>query len=178
MKAEATYLTVAKISRPRGNKGEVAAQNLVGDMDCFARARRLNVILADRTSLELEVEWAWEHNGRLILKFAGFESISDAERLRLAKARMDKAELSPPAEGEYFIDDLVGCKVMEESTGKDLGVVDEVYDPPGDVLLLSVIDTARRELLVPFVEEICPTVDISSKRILARLPQGMEELRV
>ncbi len=171
------YLTVAKIARPRGNRGEVAAMNLCGDLRCFSQGARLDVVLADRTRVELEVERAWEHNGRLILKFAGFDTISDAERLRLAKARLRKDAIEPPGEGEYLVDDLVGCRMVEESSGRDLGKVDAVYEPPGDVLLLSVLDSGRRELLVPFAEEICPEVDIEARRILVRLPEGMEALR-
>ena len=177
MKEESKYLTIARITRPRGNRGEVAAMNLVGDLGCFERGRRLQLCLPDTTRLDLEVERAWEHNGRLILKFAGFDTIPDAERLRMAKARLAKDDLKPPEEGEYFVDDLLGCRLVEESTGRDLGVIEDVYEPPGDVLLLSVMDRSRRELLVPFVEEICPEVDIDSRRILARLPLGMEELR-
>ncbi len=177
MKEESEYLTVARIARPRGNKGEVAAENLVGDLRCFAAGRKLEVVLADRTELELAVERSWEHKGRLILKFAGFETISDAERLRLAVVRMERGEVGPPPDGEFFIDDLVGCALVDEDTGEELGVIEDVYEPPGGVLLFSVVGDDRKEMLVPFVTEICRDVDIEAKRVLARLPEGLDELK-
>lgn len=177
MKGGAEYLTVAKIARPRGNKGEVAAENLVGGFDCFVEGRKLDVVLADRTQVVLQVESAWEHKGRLILKFEGIATIGDAERLRLAEVRMAKADLPGLPAGEYYFDDLVGCRLVDEATGRELGSVAEVYEPPSGALLFSVIDEERKEMLVPFVTEICRDVDIAAKRIVARLPEGMDELK-
>ena len=177
MKGGAESLVVAKIARPRGNKGEVAAENLVGGLECFAEGRELDVFLPDQTHLELQVEWAWEHKGRLILKFEGIASIGDAERLRLAEVRVAKADLPELPEGEYYFDDLVGCSLVDENTGEVLGLIAEVCEPPSGALLLSVIDKDRKEMLVPFVDEICRDVDIEAKRIVARLPEGMDELK-
>ena len=174
---EAEYLTVARIARPRGNKGEVAAENLVGGLDCFAEGRKLDVVLADHTQLALQVARAWEHKGRLILQFKGIATIGDAERLRRAEVRMARADLPALPEGDYYFEDLVGCKLVDESTGRELGVVGAVCDQPGAALLFSVIDDDGKEMLVPFVAAICRDVDIAAKRILARLPEGMDELK-
>ena len=178
MKEDAEYLTIARITRPRGNKGEVAADDLVGKMRFFERGRKVRLALPARTRLELEIERAWEHKGRLILKFAGLGSIPDAERLRLAKVQVRRDSLEPLPNGEYYLDDLVGCGLVDDATRREVGSVAEVYEPPGGVLLLSVVDEERREMLVPFASEICREVDIESKRILVRLPDGMEDLKV
>lgn len=177
MKEGNEYLTLARITRPRGNKGEVAAENLSRDLRCFESGRTVDVALPDGTKLELEIDRAWEHKGRLILGFAGFGSISDAERLRGAEVRADRGALEPLPEGEYYLDDLVGCRVVDEAKGRDLGSVADVFEQPGGVLLLSVVDGSQKEMLVPFASEICRDVDIASKRIRARLPEGLEELK-
>ena len=178
MKEDDEYLTIARITRPRGNRGEVAADDLVGKMRYFERGRNVRVALPSCARLELEIERAWEHKGRLILKFAGLGSISDAERLRLAKVQVRRDSLEPLPSGDYYFDDLVGCSLVDDATGREVGSVAEVYEPPGGVLLLSVVDDKQRELLVPFANEICQEVNIEAKRILARLPDGMEELKV
>ena len=178
MKEVAKHLTIARITRPRGNKGEVAADDLVGNMRCFETGRRVSVVLPNRETLTLEIEWAWEHKGRLILKFAGFGSIAEAERLRLGEVRVARDALEPLPEGEYYLDDLVGCVLADEVTGRSLGTVMDVYEPPGGVLLFSVVDDSKKEMLVPFAAEICTQVDIEGRRILAQLPEGMEDLKV
>ena len=177
MKEENEYLVLARITRPRGNKGEVAAENLSGGLRSFEPGRKVEVALPNRKRLELEVDSAWEHKGRLILGFAGFDSISDADRLRGAEVLVKRGELEQLPPGEHYLDDLVGCRIVDEATGRDLGSVEEVYEPRGGVLLLSVIDEVRKEMLVPLANEICRDVDIESRRITVRLPEGMEDLK-
>lgn len=177
MEEEADYLTLAKITRPRGNRGEVSAENLTDGLRGFAKGGRLEAQLPNRVPFEVEVEEAWEHNGRLILKFAGYDSIAAAEGLRFAEVRTKRASLEPLPEGEYFLDDLIGCRMIDQAGGRDVGIVAEVYEPPGGVLLFSVEDDRGRELLVPYADEICLEVDIEGKRILVRLPEGMEDLK-
>jgi 16S rRNA processing protein RimM len=177
MKEDAEYLTIARITRPRGNKGEVAADDLVGNMRFFESGGKVEVVLPNRARLELEIERAWEHRGRLMLKFAGVGTIPDAERLRLAEVQVRKDSLEALPEGEYYFDDLVGCSLVDEATGRELGSIAEVYEPPGGMLLLSVVDEGKQEMLVPFANEICREVDTESKRVLVRLPDGMEDLK-
>lgn len=177
MEEEADYLTLARITRPRGNRGEVTAENLTDSLRGFAKGNRLEARLPNRRPFEVEVEEAWEHNGRLVLKFAGYDSISAAEGLRFAEVRTKRASLEPLPEGEYFLDDLIGCKMIDHADGREVGTVAEVYDPPGGVLLFAVHDEQGKELLVPFADEICLEIEIEAKRILVRLPEGMEDLK-
>lgn len=177
MKEGTEYLTLARIIRPRGNVGEVAAENLAGGLRSFNVGRSVQVVRPNGETADLTIAGAWEHKGRLILHFTGIASIGDAERLRLAEVRAKRTELGPPPEGEYYFDDLVGCRLVDEGTGREMGTVAEVYDQPGGAPLFSVLDCESREMLVPFANEICREVDIESKRIVARLPEGMEDLK-
>ncbi len=177
MKEGAGHLAIARITRPRGNKGEVAADDLADSMRCFEPGRTVAAALPNGTERQLRIERAWHHRGRLILKFAGIGSISEAERLRLAEIVVSREALEPLPEGEYYLDDLVGCSLVDEETGRKLGSVADVYSPPGGVLLISVVDEQRKELLVPFANEICKEVDLAARRISVRLPEGMEELK-
>ena len=177
MKEDAEHVKLARITRPRGNKGEVAAENLSDGLRHFTVGGRVQAVFPDRTFLELRIVRAWEHKGRLILKFEGFDTISDADRLRFAELRVRKDALEPLPEGEYFVDDLIGCRMVDHDSSRELGTVADVYEPPGGVLLFSVEDGDGKELLVPFVKEICREVDIDSKRIAVSLPAGMEDLK-
>ena len=189
-KEGAEYVTLARISRPWGNKGDVAAENLAGGLRHFEPGARLDVRLPNRTLLELELVRAREHKGRVILGFAGYATISDAERLRGAEVRCEKGGLEPLPDGEYYIDDLIGCSMVDDATERSLGRVEEVYEPPGGVLLFSVVDEQLRgfyrstfvdeageEMLVPFAAPICRDVDLDSGRIRVTLPEGMEDLK-
>lgn len=175
MKEEEKYLQIAAIVRPRGNKGEVVAENRADSLLRFAAGKNIRVRLPDRTERNLTVENAWEHKGRLILKFAGVDSIADAELLRRAEIRVPRDALGEAPKSEYFYDDLIGCRMIEDGSGRELGEIRDVYEP-GGALLFSVIDSSGKELLVPFANEICLEIDIAAKRIRVQLPAGMEEL--
>ena len=177
MKEETEYLTLARITRPRGNRGEVAAENFADGLRRFTQGTKVEALLPNGTPLELGIDRAWEHKGRLILKFSGFNTIGDAERLRFATLRVKKSALESLPEDEYFLDDLIGCRMVEQATGREIGTVSEVFEPPGGVLLFSVEDSEGKEMLVPFANEICKEIDIAAGCIEVRLPEGMEDLK-
>ncbi len=177
MKEEPRCLTLAKIIRPRGNKGEVAAESFASDLRSFPSGGRAMLRLADRTEAELEIDRAWEHKGRVILKFVGVDSISEAERLRSGEVLARKDALAPLPDGEYYFDDLIGCRMVVPGNERVIGIVTAIEEPPGAPLLFVVEDAQGAEMLVPFAREVCTTVDIGRKRIEVRLPEGLEDLK-
>lgn len=167
-------VALARITKPRGNKGEVAAQDLCEDHDRFVDGAEYALRRPDGTIETAKLERAWDHNGRLILKLEGVESISDAERMRGSELCVPYAELGEPEEGEHYYIDLIGCVVVEAGTGRELGRVEAIQEPGGSILLE--VHGKGREILIPFVDEICVSVDVEAKRIEAELPEGLEEL--
>ncbi len=74
------------------------------------------------------VESAWFHDNRLVLKFRGVDTMSDAERLTGCEVRVPRAERVPLEPGEFFESDLVGCEVVEREGGASLGRVTALRD--------------------------------------------------
>lgn len=168
------YVTIARVLRPRGNRGEVAAQDLSGGGERFAAGAC--VFLADPSGdrNEAVIERSWHHQGRLILKFRGVDSISDAERLRGREVQIPRAELGAPPEGEYYFDDLIGAKVVEAESGREIGAVRDVIEAGGSLLLE--VRSGDREVLIPFAKHICVEITPEDGVIRVRMPEGLEEL--
>jgi 16S rRNA processing protein RimM len=160
--------TVARIHRARGNRGEVLAEIFRGGIERFPPGSEwtLNVGGATRS---VTVEDAWVHQGRAVLKFAGVDSIGDAEALAGGEIR---AEPGPLDEGEYLVADLIGCELYDR--GERVGVVTEFQETGGTPLL--VVETTGGELLVPFVKAICREIRTADRRIEAELPEGLRDL--
>lgn len=167
-------VALARITKPRGNKGEVAAQDLCDDLSRFTERSEFALRRTDGTIETATIERAWDHNGRLILKLKGSDSISDAERLRGSEVCIRYGELGEPDEGQHYYVDLIGCEVVESGTGRELGRVQAIQEPGGSLLLE--VRRGGREVLVPFVDAICVQVDTAAKRIEVDLPEGLEEL--
>jgi 16S rRNA processing protein RimM len=136
--------------------------------------KKAGVRLSDGSSVPVEIESAWPHKEFWVLKFAGVDSISAAERFRGADLCVTPGERGALAEGEYFRSDLIGCIVIDAATGQAVGTVAgwQQYGGPS----LMQVDCAGREVLIPFVPAICKEVDVAGKRIVADLPQGLLEL--
>jgi len=169
------WVTVAKIVRPRGNRGEVLAVDLCEDDRPFEAGTLLSLLKPDGSRRQLKVEFSWRHGDRLVLKLEGVDSIGDAEALRDCEAQLTLEELGPPPEGEHYYFELVGCEVREEESDRLIGRVEAIQEPGGPILL-EVRTPADGEVLIPFRHEICVEIAPAQKRIRVRLPEGLEDL--
>ena len=194
--AKRRWLLVARILRPRGNKGEVVAELLT---DFSSRFSALKEIYLQKNSNEprlagLKQFWVdRNHPGMGIFHFAGCETISEAESLRGYDVLLpfeDRVEL--PA-GQYFVTDLIGCTVFDlpdnatklssppcaiEEAPRVLGTVRDVFFTGETVAGTPIlqVETPKGELLVPLAEDICTRISVAEKRIDVRLPEGLNEL--
>jgi 16S rRNA processing protein RimM len=105
------------------------------------------------------------------LKFRGIDTISEAEDLGGATLCVPMSERVAPPEGEVFESDLIGCRVIDRSAGRELGQVESV-EQTGAAVVLEV----NTGLLIPFARSICVEVDTAAKQIIVDLPEGLEDL--
>ena len=168
------YVALAQIFKPRGNRGEVAARDLCEDLDRFAENAVVSLLYPSGLREERTIENAWYHQGRVILKFAGVETITDAENLRGCEVQIPYEDLGPPPEGEHYDIDLIGCEVIAADSGRVIGEVEELLEFGGQPLLE--VRREEREILIPYTPAICLQVDVKAKRITVQLPDGLEEL--
>jgi len=163
------WITVAVLGRPWGNRGELTAVSLSSKPERFARLTQVRLL---DSGLLREVESVREHDGTLLFKFRGVDSISDAETLRGAEVQVPLAERVPLEPGEYFHSDLIGCEVRERASGRPIGRVTNFEEYGGPPLLE--IDGGR--MLIPFVKAICTDIQPEERLILADLPEGLEDM--
>jgi len=110
----------------------------------------------------------------MVLKFAGVGTVEQAQRLRDQQLCIPRADRPPPPEGEVYYNDLIGCRVLDYKSGRELGPVKDYLEYGGPVLLQ--VMSGGRELLIPFVPAICKEYDMAERRIVVDLPEGFEEL--
>lgn len=167
------WVILAEIVRARGNRGEVAVNDLTTGPDRFIELGQLSLLdQNDAVKREVEIEEAWEHNGFTILKFKGVDSISDAEALRGLRAAIRPSRRRPLEPGEFFFGDLVGCQVVDAKNQTVYGRVAAVQDQMGATGLLELEDG----MLIPFVKDICVGIQPENGRIEVNLPDGLVEL--
>ncbi|MCX6429440.1 MAG: ribosome maturation factor RimM [Actinobacteria bacterium] len=113
------------------------------------------------------------HNGILLLGFAGIHDRNEIEKLRDTLMYCDvDIEESSEYEDDYHVMQLIGCKAFLES-GEEFGTVTDVINLPGQDLLA--IDTTKGEVLIPFVHQLVPVVDIKNRRMTVIPPVQNED---
>jgi len=169
----AEWVAVALLGKTRGNRGEVTALALSGKPERYEGLESVFLFGSglSEEGVRYEVETTWFHNGVLVFKFRGIDSIADAERLSGLEVRVPLSDRVPLESGEYFESDLVGCEVVERRTGESLGRVTR-WDDGGSSGLLVV----EGNLLIPFARSICVEIDTAAKRIAVELPEGLKDL--
>ena len=180
MTEKSVYVTIARVLRPQGRRGEVAAEILT---DFPERLKTLEAVFlwdGRREPHRTAVRGCWlslARGGQAIFHFAGCDSISEAKKLVGLEVQIrfeDRMRLPP---GSYYIADLIGCEVFE-SDGCLLGRVSEVESTGQEVAgtPILVVDSAKGELLIPLARDICVRIDPPARRIEVALPDGLREL--
>ena len=160
------WVTVALLGKPRGNRGELTAFPLSDHPERFAELRR--VYLAGR---EHQVEEVWFHQGSLVFKFAGINSISDAEALTGVEVSIPATERATLDPGEFYHSALIGCEVRHRASNERIGEVTRFLDGGSSGLL-----QVGESILIPFTKAICVDIAPERREILVDLPEGLLDL--
>ncbi len=184
-------IAIAHILRPQGRKGEVLADLLTDRMDEFRPGRSLALATSPSAPAKehtLEDHWlpVGKNAGRIVLKLAGSNSISEAETLAGLDVLIPVSNLPKLEEDTFYIRDLVGCTLWNGSD--PVGTIIDVQfatSADGRVRLedaapLLEVETSAIEdpTLIPFVKIYLDNVDIANRRVVMHLPEGLFEASV
>lgn len=166
-------ITAGKIIKPHGIKGEVCLESYLDSPSLFLGHVFLQFGKASPKQYTIKSYRA--HQGRLL---ATFENISDrttAESLRGASVLIPKQNLAEPIPGEFYIQDLIGLKVLLVDTHELIGQIVNVMLDTGQELW--VIESAQgKEILFPAVPEFVEEIDLDKEEVLINPPEGLLEL--
>jgi len=158
---EGNRVAIGVIRKPHGVKGGLKVTLFSIDLD---RLRKMEQLFVNRNGL-------WDSltlnssQGYADYAMLGFEEIQDrtaAESYRNLRLYAEREEVPEPAEDEYYIDDLIGCDVVN-TAGEILGSVSDVLTPGAHDVL--VIRQDATEWMLPLVSEWVLSVDLDLRRI-------------
>ena len=162
-------VVVGRVGRPHGIRGEVTVEPRTDEPDVrFAPGSTLLVAGSDDRLVVSRLHW---HANRLLVTFEGVHDRTGAEALRGLLLEVERADDDVPEDpDEYYDSALIGCSVVLVD-GSPIGTLTEVAHLPGQDLL--VIARGSSEVLVPFVEQMVPEVDLAGRRIVIAPPPGL-----
>lgn len=157
--------------KTQGRRGEVAVELHTDIPDRFREGMRLWALLRTSERREVQVEALWPHKEFLVLKFAGIETISDAEPLVGAELQLPRSERAVLEPGWTYLSDLIGCTVFDGE--REIGRIENVQFGAGEAPLLIVPGGAKLPYEIPFAEAYLEKVDLERKQVRMRLPDGL-----
>ncbi len=197
------WIVLAQVLRPQGRKGEVLAELFTDFPDRFTTHPR--VFLAPPGLAEpeesappsaaqpqpqpdpAEVLSHWlpvgRNAGRVVLHFAGVNSIEQAGLLSGKQVIVPYSERVPLEPGAAFISDLIGCTVFDR--GQSIGVVESVQFPTSPdgsrrleeaAPILTVESPEGEELLIPFASAFLLELNLAAHAIRMALPEGLTQI--
>ena len=171
-------MVVGRIGRPHGVRGQVTVEVRTDDPDLrFAPGATLLTEPAARGPLTVAGS-RW-HSGTLLLTLAGPDGVVVADReaadaLRNTQLLVPVADLPALEDPDDFYDhELVGLAV-QLTDGTPVGEVTGMTHLGAELLVVRRSD--GRELLVPFVTAMVPTVDVAGGRVVIDPPEGLLDL--
>lgn len=166
-------LVVGRIGRAHGIKGEVSVEVRTDEPEL--RLAPGAVLATDPASAgPLTIATGRVHSGRLMVRFEGVEDRTGAEALRniLLIAEVDPEE-TPEDPEEFYDHQLVDLDVVT-TDGTEVGRIAEIsHLPYQDLLIVKRPDGS--EVLIPFVSEIVPEIDLAEQRAVIDPPPGLLE---
>jgi 16S rRNA processing protein RimM len=173
------WVSLARIRRTQGRKGEVFADILTDFPEKFADRRRLWLLAEAASGAPREVELVahWLHKGGIVLHFSGVDSISAAETLSALIVAIPLAERAALSDDEVYIADLIGCTLFDVAGEAPVrvGEIEDVDRSAGPVALL-VVSGSTGEVLIPFAKSYLRNLNLAAKRVEMALPEGLANL--
>jgi 16S rRNA processing protein RimM len=168
-------LVVGRVAKSHGVRGELVVEVRTDEPEArFAPGTTLRGRLPRAAEVrEFTVESAREHSGRLLVCLVGVTDRTGSDALRGMLFVVDSADLPPSSDPDEFYDhELEGLEVRLLD-GTVVGSVREVlHSAAGELLDVRAAEDGR-EILIPFVTAIVPTVSLADGVIVIDPPEGL-----
>ncbi|MBP8155562.1 MAG: 16S rRNA processing protein RimM [Leadbetterella sp.] len=165
--------SLGKITKPHGLKGEVT---IWLDVDVPE-----NYIGLDALFLEIKgqlvpfiIEELQVRGKKSIVKFEDINTIEATEMIIDAEAYLPIKKLPKLKGKQFYYHEVIGYKIFDNTTQKDLGELKAIYESTGQDLFA--VDINESEVLIPIVDDFLNSVDHATKQINVSLPDGLLDI--
>lgn len=166
------WVTVGAIVKPHGVRGEVRVKLFNDESDVLLHIGSARLEREGAPVANLAIRSARPAvGGFVLLTFDGVADRDAAESLRGGLLSVPRDALPPPAQGEFYVCDVLGARVVL-SDGTEAGTVVDFQSFPSTEVL--VVERDGRRFDVPLVDDFVASVDIEHKRVVVISLDGLE----
>ncbi|MDD5922062.1 MAG: ribosome maturation factor RimM [Eubacteriales bacterium] len=159
---------IGEVTGAIGIRGEIKVYSYAEDISRFHTLESVYI-----SGIPYEIRKVREKGNLAVLALSGIEDRNEAEKLRGKPVEMDAEELPALPEDQFYIRDILGLSVFDES-GRELGLLKDVLtDRPQQILVVA--RKGRKDILIPMVSEFVREILPEEGKIIVRLIEGMED---
>ena len=134
-------------------------------------AEKLGIAFYDKELIEKKVQYCKFFKQFVFVKFEGLDDINDVEKYKRCPLKVTRENAVPLEEDEYYVADLLGLTIVDES-GVTIGeLVDVIETGANDVYEVKTSDGGH--VLLPAIKDCILDVDMDEKIILVHMLKGL-----
>ncbi len=165
------WIAVAEVMRPHGVVGELRLRVYSGDPALLLRRPNVRLKKKEGDITDVRIKSARPNDKALLVFLEGVPDRNAAEQLRGAELLVERGDLGPLEEGEFYACDVEGARA-ELVSGDFVGTVTGLGTyPTCDVLL---IDREGKRLEVPILPQFVESVDTANALVRLVTLEGLE----
>ena len=173
------WLVVGLITSCHGIKGQLKVKSLTDFEERFLKPGIRWLQKEQENPVKIKLTSGYKQPGKetFIIKLQGISTRSQAEQLKKYKILVKSDELPKLSKEEFHLLELINLEVktLENDELKLIGKVINLENEKNNLLVIELIEN-QKKVLIPFVKEIVPLVDIKNNFLLINPPNGLLEL--
>ena len=173
------WLIVGLITSCHGINGQVKVKSLSDFDERFLKSGIRWLQKENEPPSEINLLSGFKQPGKeiFVVKLEGINTRNHAERLKKFKILVKTDKLPKLKKEEFHLLELINLEVktLENNELKTIGKVINLENEKNNLLVIELLKN-QKEVLIPFVQEIVPLVDIKNNFLIIRPPSGLLEL--
>ena len=173
------WLVVGLITSCHGINGQLKVKSLSDFEERFLKAGTRWLQKENEPPSKIELTSGYKQPGKeiFIIKLEGINTRNNAEKLKNHKILVKTNQLPKLEKEEFHLMELVNLQVktLENNEFKLIGKVINLENEKNNLLVIELLEN-QKKVLIPFVKEIVPLIDIDNNFLVINPPKGLLEL--
>lgn len=157
------HIIIAQIGRPYGVRGWTHLRSFMSPEEQILEQKSCLLTLPSGKTHPCTIEHIKKHGTHFTAKIDLIPTREDVANWSNATLSIERSELPELAQGEFYLDDLIGLDVFDTSETR-LGLVSELLNTgANDVLVITTAD--QKQSAIPYTPDVIQDIDLDAKRI-------------
>ena len=173
------WLVVGLITSSHGIKGQVKVKSLSDFEERFLKPGTRWLQKRDESPARIELTSGFKQPGKetFIIKIEGINTRNHAEQLKTSKILVKANKLPKLKKEEFHFLELINLqvKILKDDELKIIGKVINLENEKNNLIVIKLFKN-QKKVLIPFVQEIVPFIDLKNNFLIINPPNGLLEL--